>query len=150
MCVFLFFAGHDTTTHGIAGGLLALLRNPEQWRKLKSNPESLVGTAVEEALRYESPVPRAVRRTLETVAMGGREIPAGSMVVVSAERGQSRPRAFPEPRPVRHRSASRIVISHLASVAIFASARCWPGLKWKSRFAGSPGAFPISSWAARN
>jgi len=97
MCVFLFFAGHDTTTHGIASGLLALLRNPGQWGKLKSNPEPLVGAAVEEALRYESPVPRAVRRARETVAMGGREIPAGSIVVFLLSAANRDPERFSNP-----------------------------------------------------
>ena len=53
-------AGHDTTAAVTAGGLLALLENPDQWRKLRSNPDKTKG-AVEEMLRWVSPVKHFLR-----------------------------------------------------------------------------------------
>lgn len=97
LCVFLFFAGHETTTHGIASGLLTLLRNPEQWAKLKSSPDTLAAKATEEVLRYESPVPRAVRRTLEDVEIRGKCIPRGALVVFLLSAANRDPAVFSDP-----------------------------------------------------
>ncbi|MEP7292644.1 MAG: cytochrome P450, partial [Chloroflexota bacterium] len=55
MCILLLFAGHETTVNLIGNGTFALLRHPEQWEKLKADP-TLVKPAVEELLRYDSPV----------------------------------------------------------------------------------------------
>ncbi len=97
MCVFLFFAGHETTTHGIASGLLTFLRNPAEWEKLKSNPEAFAPKAVEEVLRYESPVPRAVRRTREPVTLRGKEIPQGAIIIFLLSAANRDPEVFSDP-----------------------------------------------------
>ncbi|MCP4327876.1 MAG: cytochrome P450 [Alphaproteobacteria bacterium] len=55
MCFLLFAAGHETTTHLISGGVLALLQNPNQLERLRAEPD-LTPSAVEELLRFVSPV----------------------------------------------------------------------------------------------
>jgi cytochrome P450 len=78
----LYIAGHETTVNLIAGGTLALLRHPDQLARLREDP-ALVGNAVEELLRYDSPVQASRRITLEPVTVGGVAIPAGSFVMAS-------------------------------------------------------------------
>ena len=75
----LLFAGHETTTNLIGNGTLALLRHPEQLDLLRRRPELLPG-AVEELLRYDSPVQRVRRITTCDILIGGREIPKGTPV----------------------------------------------------------------------
>ncbi|HEY2306720.1 MAG TPA: cytochrome P450 [Streptosporangiaceae bacterium] len=78
----LYIAGHETTVNLIGGGTLALLRHPDQLALLRSDP-ALVGNAVEELLRYDSPVQASRRITLEPVPVGGVTIPAGAFVMAS-------------------------------------------------------------------
>jgi cytochrome P450 len=78
----LYIAGHETTVNLIAGGTLALLRHPGQLALLRADP-ALVENAVEELLRYDSPVQATRRITLEPVTVGGVTIPAGSFVMAS-------------------------------------------------------------------
>jgi cytochrome P450 len=78
----LYIAGHETTVNLIAGGTLALLRNPGQLALLRNNP-GLAESAVEELLRYDSPVQASRRITLEPVTIRGAVIPAGAFVMAS-------------------------------------------------------------------
>jgi cytochrome P450 len=78
----LYLAGHETTVNLIAGGTLALLRHPDQLALLRGNP-GLIGNAVEELLRYDSPVQASRRVTLEQTTIGGIDIPAGSFIMAS-------------------------------------------------------------------
>jgi cytochrome P450 len=78
----LYIAGHETTVNLIAGGTVALLRHPDQLALLRENP-GLTGNAVEELLRYDSPVQASRRITLEPVTVRGTDIPAGSFVMAS-------------------------------------------------------------------
>jgi cytochrome P450 len=83
MAFLLLIAGHETTVNLIGNGLLALLRNPDQLRALRADP-SLTAGAVEEFLRFESPVNLATfRYTTAPVRLGEVEIPAGEFVLVS-------------------------------------------------------------------
>jgi cytochrome P450 len=78
----LYIAGHETTVNLLAGGTLALLRNPAQLQRLREEP-GLIPNAVEEMLRYDSPVQAGRRVTLQPVTVGGTEIPAGAFVMTS-------------------------------------------------------------------
>jgi len=78
----LYVAGHETMVTLIAGGTLALLRHPDQLALLRDDP-GLVDNAVEELLRYDSPVQVSRRITLEPVSVSGINIPAGAFVMAS-------------------------------------------------------------------
>jgi cytochrome P450 len=78
----LYIAGHETTVNLIAGGTLALLRHPAQLALLRDDP-ALIENAVEELLRYDSPVQASRRITLEPVTISGVWIPAGAFVLAS-------------------------------------------------------------------
>ncbi|MEU5879476.1 cytochrome P450 [Spirillospora sp. NPDC047279] len=79
--VLLYVAGHETTVNLIANGAVALLRHPDQLALLRERPD-LAGNAVEEFLRYDSPVQQTRRVTLHPHAAGGKEIPPGAFVIV--------------------------------------------------------------------
>ncbi|WP_439383653.1 cytochrome P450 [Amycolatopsis lexingtonensis] len=78
--VLLYVAGHETTVNLIANGVNALLRNPDQLALLRSQPE-LASNAVEEFLRYDSPVQQTRRITTSPYSVAGKEIPAGTFVL---------------------------------------------------------------------
>ncbi|WP_433430691.1 cytochrome P450 [Nonomuraea sp. CA-141351] len=80
--VLLYVAGHETTVNLIAGGVLALLRHPEQLALLRTRPD-LSGNAVEEFLRYDSPVQQTRRITTEPYTVRDQVIPANTFVVAS-------------------------------------------------------------------
>jgi hypothetical protein len=75
-------AGHDTTSYAITGGLLALLQNPEQMALLRADP-SLLPTAVEEILRWTTPVKHFCRTATEPREIGGTRIDKGELVLLS-------------------------------------------------------------------
>lgn len=78
----LYIAGHETTVNLIAGGTLALLRDPAQLALLRQDP-SLIPDVPDELLRYDSPVQLGRRVTVAPVTVGGAEIGAGEFVLVS-------------------------------------------------------------------
>ncbi len=78
--VLLYVAGHETTVNLIANGVNALLRNPSQLRLLREQPD-LAANAVEEFLRYDSPVQQTRRITTTPYEVAGKEIPAGTFVL---------------------------------------------------------------------
>jgi len=85
-------AGGDTTRNLVGGGMLTLLRQPAELARLRADPASL-GSAVEEMLRYQSPVQHFRRTATRDTAIGGRAIAAGQKVVVfytSANRDEAR------------------------------------------------------------
>lgn len=69
-------AGHDTTSSSTAGGMLQLIKNPEERRKVQENP-TLIPQLVEEAIRWETPVKHFMRTCTEDTQVGGRTIKAG-------------------------------------------------------------------------
>ena len=76
----LYVAGHHTTVNLIGNGVAALLSHPDQFALLRSTPD-LIGNAVEEFLRYDSPTHQTRRITLTPYTIGGHEIPAGTMMI---------------------------------------------------------------------
>ena len=75
----LLSTGHETTTHLIGNGLLALLQHPEQMQKLQSQPARL-SSAIEEMLRYDNPVQITYRSALEDAEIEGKLIRKGDLV----------------------------------------------------------------------
>nr|WP_225955140.1 cytochrome P450 [Kibdelosporangium phytohabitans] len=78
--VLLYVAGHETTVNLIANGTHALLRDPGQLELLRGRPD-LIGNAVEEFLRYDSPVQQTRRVIVTPYSVDGAEIPIGSFVI---------------------------------------------------------------------
>lgn len=107
-CVLLMIAGHETTTNLIGNGILALLQNPKQQEALTLNPD-LIASAVEELLRYDSPVQKMGRIALADIHIGGKQIQKGQLVCFSFAAGNRDPEQFALPnqldltrRPNRH------------------------------------------------
>ncbi|MBX2997769.1 MAG: cytochrome P450 [Caldilineaceae bacterium] len=95
-CVTLFVAGHETTTNLIGNGLLALLRHPEQLAQLRENP-ALSLPAMEELLRYDTPVPRGWRLAKADMEIGGQTIRAGDLLLPMIGAANRDPAQFPHP-----------------------------------------------------
>ena len=95
-CILLLIAGHETTVNLIGNGVLALLRNPDQLDRLRADP-GLIGSAVEELLRYDGPVQRTARIPSDDVTIGGCTIPKGDMVMPFIAAADRDPAHFPDP-----------------------------------------------------
>ncbi len=94
--VVILYAGHLTTTDMIGNGIHDLLRYRDQWERLCADP-SLVRNAVEECLRFNSPVQMMVRMPTEDVEVGGEKIPAGVGTMILYASANRDPRAFADP-----------------------------------------------------
>ena len=79
-CILLLVAGNETTTNLIGNALLCFDEQPEVMEQLRADPE-LMPNAIEEVLRYRSPVQMMYRRAISNVTLDGREIRAGQMVI---------------------------------------------------------------------
>ncbi len=95
-CILLLVAGHETTVNLIGNGTLALLRHPAQLRRLRENP-GLIGSAVEELLRYDGPVQRTARIPSADVTFDGLTIGKGEMVMPFIGAADRDPAQFPDP-----------------------------------------------------
>jgi pimeloyl-[acyl-carrier protein] synthase len=97
MCMLLLIAGHETTVNLLGNGLLTLLRHSTQLALLKNHPERLP-SAVEEMLRFESPVQRATfRLTTEPFEIGGTTLEKGQQVSAVLGAANRDPAQFPQP-----------------------------------------------------
>ncbi len=88
--------GQETTTNLIGNGLLTLLRNPEEMQRLRSDL-SLIPSAVEEMLRYESPSQHTARLAPEDRELGGKRIPKRQAVIAVMAAANRDPERFPDP-----------------------------------------------------
>ncbi len=95
-CILLLVAGHETTVNLIGNGTLALLRHPDQLRRLREDP-GLIGSAVEELLRYDGPVQRTARIPSADVRFDGLTIGKGEMVMPFIGAADRDPAQFPDP-----------------------------------------------------
>jgi cytochrome P450 PksS len=97
MVFLLLVAGHETTVNLIGSGMLALLDHPDQMERLRDDP-ALIKPAVEELLRFTSPVELATERyAREDVTLGGVTIPRGDMVYAVLASANHDERQFPNP-----------------------------------------------------
>ncbi len=87
-------AGGDTTRNLVAGGMQALFEHPDERRRLARDPEALLPTAVEELLRWVSPVVYMRRTATRDTELGGRAIGAGDKVVMYYGAANRDERAF--------------------------------------------------------
>ena len=89
-------AGHDTTSASTAGGLLALMQNPEQMNKLR-NDLSLLPHAIEEMFRWETPVKHFLRTATEDYTLRGRSIKEGDRLMMMYASGNRDEEVFNNP-----------------------------------------------------
>lgn len=89
-------AGHDTTSSSASGGLLQLMRNPAELAKLKADP-SLIPGAVEEMIRWVTPVKHFMRTCTEDTVIGGQTIKAGDGVALFYWSGNRDEAVFDDP-----------------------------------------------------
>ncbi|HEY0753587.1 MAG TPA: cytochrome P450 [Ktedonobacteraceae bacterium] len=93
---FLLFAGHETTANLISVGMSLLLQHPEQMAQLRADPGK-VPTAVEELLRYVSPVHTLARQAVQDVTIRGVDIPAGSSLYLFVGSANRDAEKYPDP-----------------------------------------------------
>ena len=107
-CIFLLNAGHETTANTVTNGIDALLRFPGELDRLRTDP-SLIVLAIEEALRFESPVQLGNRKLTADAEIGGVRLKRGDYVWLCIGGANRDPRVFPDPdrfdisrKPNRH------------------------------------------------
>lgn len=110
LCYFLFVAGVDTVTALIANSLLLLAKHPEQRAMLVDDP-TMVPNAIEELVRYESPLHQLARITTRPVELHGRVIPEGERVALLFGSANRDERKFDDPDRL---DVTREIKRHLA------------------------------------
>jgi cytochrome P450 len=117
--VLLVIAGHETTANLIANTTHLLLAHPEQLALVQDDP-ALVAGAVEESLRFESPVPMGVRVASEPVSIGGRDLAAGDATFVVISAANRDPAVFTDPArfDLTRAPANHIAFGHGGHVCI--------------------------------
>jgi len=97
MCVFIYVAGHETTASLLVGGTKALLERPDQFDLLKSDIDKWIDPAVEELVRYESPVTRGVRTPIEDIQLRDKTIGKGQTIMFLNMAANRDPEVFGNP-----------------------------------------------------
>lgn len=109
-CIALLFAGHETTRNLIGNGIYTLLRHPQEAAELRERPD-LIRSAVEELLRYESPVQFTARVLKEDIVVCGQPIRKGWTVLCMLGAANRDPKQFKEPDQL---NLNRLNNQHLA------------------------------------
>ncbi len=109
-CIFLLNAGHETTTNLIGNGLHALISHRDQLERLAAEP-ALADSAVEELLRFESPLQLNNRLTTESMTIGEKTIPAGAFLTLGVGAANRDPDQFDR---AEHLDIGRSPNNHLA------------------------------------
>jgi len=94
--ILLLFAGHETTVNLIANGVYSLLRHPDQLALLRQNPK-LMKSAVEEFMRFESPIQTTTRQLAEDVTWGSETLRQGEIVLLVLGAANRDPEQFRDP-----------------------------------------------------
>ena len=92
----LLVAGHETTANLIGNAVLALLAHPGERKRLQDDP-GLIGSAVDEFLRYDGPIQLTDRAVREDCEIGGRRIRRGQLIAVVLAAANRDPERFPDP-----------------------------------------------------
>ncbi len=95
-CIVTMVGGQETTTNLIGNGILSLVRNPDQLQRLRDDL-TLIPSAVEELLRYESPSQQTARICPKDFELGGKQIRKGQAVIAVMAAGNRDPERFPDP-----------------------------------------------------
>ncbi len=95
-CTLLLVAGNETTTNLLGNALLILTKDPEAWARLREHPE-ILPDAIEEILRYRSPVQAMFRFAKREVELEGQRLPAGSPVIAWIGSANHDASQFPNP-----------------------------------------------------
>src|SRR5256885_6936332 len=95
-CIVTMVGGQETTTNLIGNGMLSLLRNPDQLQRLRDDL-TLIPSAVEELLRYESPSQHTARIAPRDTELGGKLIRKGQAVIAVMGAGKRDPERFADP-----------------------------------------------------
>ena len=111
-CIFLLNAGHETTTSLVSNGVGMFLSFPDQYQLLVKEPEH-IDTAVEEILRFESPLQIGNRETTQETEIGGQKFPAGTYIHTSIAGANRDPAVFENPEKV---DVTRSPNRHLAFI----------------------------------
>jgi cytochrome P450 len=109
-CTALLFAGHETTRNLIGSGTYTLLQHPQQTAELRENPE-IIRSAVEELLRWESPIQFTARVLKEDMEICGQRIPKNWSVLCMLGAANRDPKQFKEPNRL---DLKRLNNQHLA------------------------------------
>ena len=109
-CIALLFAGHETTRNLIGNGMYTLLRHPHEAAELREEPE-IIRSAVEEILRYESPVQFTARVLKEEIELCGQQIRKGWTVLCMLGAANRDPKQFKDPDQL---NLKRLNNQHLA------------------------------------
>ena len=96
-CVLLLNAGHEASVNAFGNGLVALFRQPGELARLQADPWGLAETAVEEFLRFDSPLHLFERTAKQPTVVGGVEIGAGEKIAALLGSANRDPRAFDRP-----------------------------------------------------
>jgi cytochrome P450 len=109
-CIALLFAGHETTRNLIGNGMYTLLKHPQETAELREKPE-MIRSAVEEILRYESPVQFTARVLKEDIEVCGQRIPKRWSILCMLGAANRDPKQFKEPNQL---NLNRLNNQHLA------------------------------------
>ncbi len=109
-CIALLFAGHETTRNLIGNGMYTLLKHPQETAELREKPE-MIRSAVEEILRYESPVQFTARVLKEDIEVCGQRIPKRWSILCMLGAANRDPKQFKEPNQL---NLKRLNNQHLA------------------------------------
>lgn len=93
----LLLAGNETTTNLLSTMFMTLAENPDQFALIRSDPDGLLGSAIEEQLRYSSPIQSFYRTATSDYAVGEVTIPAGARVALLWGAANRDPRQFDDP-----------------------------------------------------
>lgn len=96
MCIVVLNGGHETTTNLLGLSTLALMKNPDQYEKLANDP-SIVGSGIEECLRFATPLQLQGRRTTRDITIPCGTIPANTEIVISQAAANRDERAIANP-----------------------------------------------------